>query len=313
MRVAILTFPNCAFFELGCAIELFALARPEYSHWYQTQIVCFESTAMPLIAGLSLTAKTVTSFTDYDILIIPSWPVNEPNIGDELEREILAFHKAGKRIYSFCSGAFLLAQIGLLDGLKATTHWRYATSFKERFPHVNYVDDVLYVYQTHIGTSAGSAAALDLGIEIIRQDFGYKVANEVAKRLVLSAHRSGGQAQFVESPVGKNPSSFSAVLDWARGRLTQPITIDDLAAKANMTRRSFDRKFRNTLNMSANEWLIEQRISLTKSLLETSDLSIEKIAQQSGFASAMSLRHHFRNTLGVSPREYRRNFSALCE
>jgi AraC family transcriptional activator FtrA len=311
MRVAILTYPNCAFFELGCAIELFALERPEYPQWYQTDVVSFETKAMSLIAGLSINAKTVSSLTQYDILIIPSWPVNEARIAGDIEAEVRAFHESNKRIYSFCSGAFLLAQLGILDGLNATTHWRYASIFKKRFPCVNYVDDVLYVYQSDIGTSAGSAAALDLGIEIIRQDFGFKVANEVAKRLVLSAHRSGGQAQFVQAPVGNKPSVFTSVLDWAREHLAQPISIDDLAAKANMTRRSFDRKFRNTLNMSANEWLIEQRISFTKSLLETSDLSIEQIAQQAGFVTAMSLRHHFRNSLGISPREYRRSFSAI--
>ncbi len=134
MRVAILTCQNSAFFELGCAIELFALARPEYPDWYQTEVVCFESEPLSLIAGLSMNAKQVKSLAQYDMLIIPSWPVNGYKITAELEKEVLAFHRAKKRIYSFCSGAFLLAQLGVLDGHRATTHWRYAQEFQVRFP-----------------------------------------------------------------------------------------------------------------------------------------------------------------------------------
>lgn len=310
MRVAILCYQDCAFFELGCAVEMFALPRPEYQPWYQTDVVCLEAESLSMLAGMTLSVKHVTHLDHYDMLIIPSWPVNKTQVPENLASQVIAFHNAQKRIYAFCSGAFLLAQLSILDGFQATTHWRYAALFQQRFPKVKYLDDVLYVYQSNLGTSAGSAAALDLGIEIIRRDFGFSIANEVAKRLVLSAHRSGGQAQYVQAPIAKVPGNFTEVLDWAREHLAQPISVDELAKRAHMTRRSFDRKFRNTINLSANEWLIKQRLDLAKTLLETEALSIDQIAQQSGFTTAMSLRHHFRKSLGISPKRYREKFSS---
>jgi AraC family transcriptional activator FtrA len=212
---------------------------------------------------------------------------------------------------SFCSGAFLLAELGLLDGRKATTHWRYAEFFKARFPSVHYVDDVLYVYDGKIGCSAGSAAALDLGIEIIRQDFGYKIANQVARRLVLSAHRQGGQSQFVETPVLQSPGQFAKALDWALKHLSEAIDVNNMAERANMSRRTFDRKFRSSLNQSPKEWLTTQRLNLAKELLEMETANVEKVASLCGFESAITFRHHFRKNIGVSPGQYRKQFNKI--
>lgn len=306
-QVAILVDDNLALFELGCATELFALPRPEIANWYNTQVVTFANTSLNATAGIKLEAKQVKSLTGYDTLVIPSWPVLK-QADESIIKAIRTFHQNGGRVLSFCSGGFLLAQTGLLDGKPAITHWRYAEEFRRRFSQVNYVDDVLYLFDGKIGCSAGSSAAIDLGIEVIRQDFGYQIANQVARRLVLAAHRSGGQSQFVETPLPKEPSQFSATLDWAVQNINQSIDVGKLAEQANMTRRTFDRHFRNILNMSPKEWLIHQRLERAKSLLETTQHKVDQVAYHSGFESAMSLRHHFRKYLQLSPSHYRKQF-----
>ena len=209
----------------------------------------------------------------------------------------------------FCSGVFLLAQLGLLNGKKATTHWRYADTFMERFPSTTYMQDVLYVYDGIIGCSAGSSAAIDLGLEVIRQDFGHHIANQVARRLVLSAHRKGGQSQFADNPVELEKGQFSQALNWATNHLAEPINITTLAQKANMTRRTFDRKFKANFNITPKTWLTHQRLNLAKSLLEKKDLDMEHIAQLAGFSNATTMRHHFRQELNLSPTRYKEMFN----
>lgn len=308
-RVAVLSHHNAPLFELACAVELFGLPRPEYQNWYSCEVVGFNTGVLNANGSVRLNVRQVNSLDTFTTLIIPGWPPGQSAGSDQLAAEIRAFARKNKRIFSFCSGAFLLAELGLLDGKKATTHWRYAELFKQRYPLVNYVEDVLYVYEDNIGCSAGSAAALDLGIEIIRQDFGYQIANQVARRLVLSAHRQGGQSQFVETPLLKSPAQFSAALEWALLHLSASMDIAKLAEKANMSRRTFDRKFRASFNQSPKAWLITQRVQRARTLLETAKWSIDKIAVECGFESAITLRHHFRNVLGVSPAHYRRQFA----
>ncbi|MFT5572061.1 MAG: AraC family transcriptional activator FtrA [Cryomorphaceae bacterium] len=312
-NVAILTYQNAALFELGCAVELFGLARPEFDAWYDTAVVCFESGPLSTNAGLQLMAKKINSLESYDTLVIPSWPTNIAQIKGPLADQVKEFSLAGKRILSFCSGSFMLATLGLLDGRKATTHWRYADKFKRRFPSVDYVEDVLYVLESCIGCSAGSAAAIDLGIEVIRQDFGFERANQVARRLVMSAHRKGGQSQFVETPVRQLPSLFIDTVDWALSNLNTEININHLADRSHMSRRTFDRKFRQSFGTSPKEWLITQRLNVARQLLEDNTNRIQTIATHSGFDSAASMRHHFRRSLGVSPRQYRDQFGSLTK
>lgn len=307
-RVAILTYDGAAMFELGCAVELFALPRPEFASWYQTDVVTFSEGPLNVTGGLQLSAKRITSLSAYDMLVIPSWPTSGDNLDKHLATQIVQFSQAGKRLLSFCSGAFLLAELGLLDGRRAVTHWRYADTFKQRFPSVGYHEDVLYLYDGKLGCSAGSAAAMDLGIEVIRQDFGYQVANQVARRLVMSAHRKGGQSQFVEAPLLAVPNQFAEALDWAIQHIGAPIHIDSLARRANMSRRTFDRKFRSALNLAPKEWLVQQRLNRARQLIEDTQHSIEQIAEFSGFDNATTLRHHFRKQMKVSPRQYRDQF-----
>ncbi len=309
-RVAILTTTHIALFELGCAVELFALPRPEFEHWYQTDVVRFSDEPQKATGGIGISTTKVDNLKRYDMLVIPSWPIDQ-KVSSRISRAVLSLHKRGGKIISFCSGAFLLGEIGLLDGKKATTHWRYAEQFKKRFIQTLYVDDVLYLYQDAIGCSAGSSAAIDLGIEVIRDDFGYIVANQVARRLVLAAHRSGGQSQYVEFPVARDAACFSATLDWALNNIANSIDIETLASKANMTRRTFDRQFRRTLDMSPKEWLISQRLIRAKSLLEMTTQNIDMIAYNSGFETAMTLRHNFRKYLKTSPSRHRKDFSGF--
>lgn len=307
-RVAILIDEGVALFELGCATELFALPRPEIANWYQAEVVSLASKPLKATGGLLVQPKLVSDFAAYDMVVVPSWQVHRP-VPQAMASALKSFYKTGGQLIAFCSGAFLLGSVGLLKGRRATTHWRYAAEFKSSFPATEYVDDVLYLYDGRIGCSAGSSAAIDLGIEVIRHEFGYQVANQVARRLVLAAHRSGGQSQFVETPIPKNQNNFSGTLDWAIENINSPLDVNRLADKANMTRRTFDRHFRKTLNLSPKVWLIQQRLARAKSLLESSEQNIDSVAYSSGFETPIAMRHNFRKYLKISPSHYRKQFS----
>lgn len=309
LRVAILLGKTTSMFELGCAMELFALARPEIKDWYQAEVVSFDCTEVSAGAGVVMSVKQVADLTDYQMLVIPSWNTENPQLNSDISNKVCEFYHAGGRLLSFCSGAFFIAQTGLLKGREATTHWRYADQFKQFYDEVEFVDNVLYVFGEGIGCSAGSAAALDLGLEVIRQDFGHEIANHVARRLVISPHRSGGQAQFVETPVSQSHSRFSQTLDWAIENLHKSLSITDLAEHCAMSRRSFDRHFRASLGIAPSQWLTRQRINLAQNILESADDDIESVASKAGFGNAMNLRHHFRAALSISPSQYRAQFA----
>lgn len=308
-KVAILAHSHVTLFEMSCAIELFALPRPEFENWYQADVINLEGDDIHTTGNLLVTAQHGNSLESYDTLIIPGWPTWDYPIPEIIRQQVSQFTQEGKRVLTLCSGSFLMARLGLLDGKTATTHWMYEQKFRQQFPLVHYQPDVLYVFDGNIGCSAGSAAALDLGLAVIRQDYGYNIANQVAKRLVISAHRLGGQAQFVETPILEVPNQFSAAIDWANSQLDKSITVDTLAEKANMSRRTFDRKFRASFNLSPKEWLTQQRIERAKGLLEVEAHSIERLANMAGFENATTLRHHFRRLVGVSPQQYRAQFN----
>jgi AraC family transcriptional activator FtrA len=307
-RVAILAHSHVTLFEMSCAVELFALPRPEFEDWYQTDVINMEGQAITTTGGIVMSTKHTDCLESYDTLIIPGWPTWDYPIPQNIARELSKFALSGKRMLTLCSGSFLPAKLGLLDGKVATTHWMYEKAFREQFPQIRYQSDVLYVFDGNIGCSAGSASALDLGLAVIRQDYGYAIANQVAKRLVVSAHRQGGQAQFVETPILEVPNQFSDALDWANQHLDKSIGVNALASKANMSRRTFDRKFRASFDLSPKEWLIQQRIERAKGLLESDNHSIDHLASLSGFENATTLRHHFRRIVGVSPNQYRQQF-----
>jgi AraC family transcriptional activator FtrA len=308
-KVAILLGPAVASFELGCASELFALSRPEYPSWYQTDIISFHQGPFTATGGLQLLVPQVQDLTAYDTIVIPNWSVSQPEPAALLRSQLVAAYQRGVRLISFCSGAFLLAELGLLKGKAATTHWRYADEFQRRYPDSRYQQNVLYCFDGQIGCSAGSAAALDLGLAVIRRDFGFEIANQVAKRAVISAHREGGQAQFVTQPLQKKTNLLSSTMDWALLHLHQPLAIEQLAAKAGMSRRSFDRHFKASTGLSPLQWLMQQRLQLVQHYLEQGQHSIEQISDLTGFGSALNLRQQFQKQLGISPRQYQRQFS----
>jgi transcriptional regulator GlxA family with amidase domain len=209
-------------------------------------------------------------------------------------------------------GAFVLAEAGLLDGRRATTHWHWADHFAQRFPRVELDRDVLYVADGRVITSAGTAASLDCCLHLLRCDQGAEIAARVARRLVVAPHRQGGQAQFIEQPVAHNDQGdhLHEVLDWASAHLDRAHSLDTLAKRARMSRRSFTRHFRKLTGTSVNPWLAAQRVALAQRLLETSDASVEQIADSVGFGSALALRQHFAAQLRTSPSQYRRAFRA---
>ena len=307
-RVVILLTESLSLFEYACATELFALKRDEFTQWYETDTVSMSHSQYEGLAGTVLHCRQVKQLPDCDLLIVPSFPVNVQSVSPVLINALQQHHARGGKIISFCSGAFLLAAAGLLDGRTATTHWRYASAFQSRFPHITFREDILYHYDGQVGCSAGSAAGVDLGIEVIRQDYGHHAANIVARRLVLPAHRSGGQSQFVAKPASTGSSGLARSLEWAVKNLTHTLTVEDIAAKANMTRRTFDRHFRKHFNVTPQVWLTQRKIEIAQQLLEGSALNIEQIALQAGYENSTSLRINFKKYVSVSPSQYRQQF-----
>ncbi|MGZ3299158.1 MAG: helix-turn-helix domain-containing protein, partial [Asticcacaulis sp.] len=223
-------------------------------------------------------------------------------------------HAKGARILSICSGAFLLAESGLLDGRRATTHWQYASDFRHMFPQIELLPDVLYVDEGQVLTSAGSAAGIDLGLYIIRRDFGPAAANKVARRLVVPAHRDGGQAQFVERsvPTDYESNRLGPLLDHMRGHLDFEHRIGDLARRAGMSQRTFLRRFADATGMTPARWLLGVRLAAARDQLEAGSLSIEEVAARTGFGTTANLRHHFREQLKTTPSAYRQTFSRVA-
>jgi transcriptional regulator GlxA family with amidase domain len=245
-----------------------------------------------------------------DTIIVPSWRNPEECASDELLAALRAAHDRGAQVVGLCLGAFVLGQAGLLDGRRATTHWRWADTFVRCFPKVLLNQGVLYVEDGAVLTSAGTAAALDCCLHLLRQRIGADLANRVARRLVVSPHRAGGQAQFIEQPVPARVGGdrLSDVMDWVQRSLNQAHTLDEVAARALMSRRTFTRRFRERTGVPFNQWLNTQRLALAQRLLETSDLPLDHVAGAAGFGSALSLRQHFAETLQTSPSAYRRAF-----
>jgi transcriptional regulator GlxA family with amidase domain len=218
--------------------------------------------------------------------------------------------RRGARILTVCTGSFLVAKAGLLDGLPATTHWMYAAELSEQFPTLDVRPDVLYVDAGQILTSAGTAAGIDLCLHVVRQDHGAEVANAVARRMVIPPQRHGGQAQFAEAPVPACPADdpLAAIVDWAMENLDRDLPIEVLAARAAMSPRTFARRFRSATGTTPLQWVLRQRVLLAQRLLETTDEPVERIAQRVGFGSAAVLREHFGRQVRTTPQGYRRAF-----
>ena len=248
--------------------------------------------------------------SDADLVIVPAW--NDPQrpappaLTDALRRA----HERGAQVVGLCLGAFVLGDAGLPVGRPATTHWACRALFAQRFPKADFRPDVLYVDDGGVITSAGTVAAIDCCLNLVRQRHGADVANRVARLLVTPPHRQGGQAQFIEQPVPELPSEnrMPGVLEWARERLAEPLSLDILADVAHMSRRTFTRRFREATGTTVIKWLAGERLARAQQLLETTHLPIERIATAAGFGTSLSLRQHFAVQLKTSPSSYRRAF-----
>ncbi|MFD4668312.1 GlxA family transcriptional regulator [Lentzea sp. NPDC058450] len=311
-RVVVIVDENSNPFELGCATEIFGLHRPELGgHLYDFRL-CSPTPGTTMRDGFfTLTGVDTLAATDHaDTLIVPNRPnIDTPRRPDVLDA-IRRAHTRGARLVGFCSGAFTLAEAGVLDGRRATAHWQWADEFRTRFPKVTLEPDVLFVDDGDILTSAGSAAALDLGLHLVRRDHGAQVATSVSRRLVFAAHRDGGQRQFVERPVPQIPDeSLAPVLQWAQQHLDTPLTVTDLATKAAVSPATLHRRFQAQLGTTPLAWLTGERVTLACRLLELGEQRLDVIARRTGLGTAANLRALMRRDTGLTPTQYRRRFS----
>jgi AraC family transcriptional activator FtrA len=310
--VTVLLYEGMSAFELGIVTEVFGLPRPEFDlDWYDLTICALTAEPVPLVGrATAQTPYGLDVFASGQTVIVPGVADVHSDPSPGLVAALRRAHRRGARLVSICSGAFALAAAGLLDGRRAATHWRYAPTLAERYPLVAVDSDVLYVDDGDVLTSAGSAAGIDLCLHIVANDFGSSVANAVARRLVTAPHRSGGQAQFIESPVAATAGDDRIVrsMTWAASNLDKPITVAELARHAHMSTRSYLRHFKLSNGLSPMRWLIAQRVQASLPLLETTSASVDAIAEATGFETAVTYRHHFARAMRTSPTAYRRAF-----
>lgn len=309
LDVVAVAYDGLCTFEMGVVVEVFGLQRTELDPWYRFQICSIDAGPLQATGGLAVSAPTdLAPLETAGTIVLPGWRDLEETPPRELLETLTRAHRRGARLLSVCSGAFILAAAGLLEGRRATTHWRYADELARRYPEVQVDPQVLYVDEGNILTSAGSAAGLDLCLHLVRRDFGTAVANRVARRLVVPPHRDGGQAQFIQAPVPSNEHGLAALLDWVRGRLDQPHTVESLSRRARMSPRTLARRFHEALGTTPLKWLTRERIERAREVLEETDWDLERVAQSCGFSDAQLLRLHFRRLVGTTPGRYRKSF-----
>ncbi|MEV0898931.1 helix-turn-helix domain-containing protein [Actinoplanes sp. NPDC049802] len=297
-------------FELGIATELFGLRRDH--PWYE-MFLCTGTPSVRMHAGLfTLTGvRGLPALDEADTIIVPNRPDPQTPPDEAIVAAVRRAAQRGARLASFCTGAFVLAAAGVLDGRRATTHWRWADLFTARYPAVRLEPDVLFVDDGDVLTSAGSAAALDLGLHLIRRDLGAEAAASVSRRLVFAAHRDGGQRQFIERPVPDVPdASLAPLLAWAQERLGEPLTVTTLADRAAVSPATLHRRFRAELGTTPLAWLTAERVALACRLIERGERRLGVVAQASGLGTAANLRALMRRHTGLSPSAYRERFAA---
>ncbi|MDF1504552.1 helix-turn-helix domain-containing protein [Roseisolibacter sp. H3M3-2] len=312
-RVAILALPSVVPFDLGVPVQVFGYPRDDLGARRYAAVVCGARRGrVPTSGGFDLgVAHGLEALADADTIVIPGVDDTALPIAKAVTRALAEAHARGARLVSICTGAFVLAEAGLLDGRAATTHWLDAPEFRARYPRVALDPDVLYVDEGRVLTSAGIASGIDLCLHVVRRDHGAAVANAVARRLVVAPHRSGGQAQFVPRPVAApRGGRLEGTRAWLLARLGEPVTVARMAAHADMPLRTFARRFREETGAPPLHWLLRQRLLAAQQLLEETDLSAGRVAERCGIGSAVSLRAHFRRELGTSPLAYRRAFRA---
>jgi AraC family transcriptional regulator, transcriptional activator FtrA len=312
--LVVLVADQLSLFEFSAACDVFGDAddlSESVVGWYRFAIASGGASRVSAdVGGVVVEVEhDLSSLREAHTIIVPP-SVLQYDLPDAIAIELRRAHARGARIASLCTGAFVLARAGLLNGRDATTHWRSAARLAEQYPEVSVNPDVLYIDNGDIMTSAGSAASLDLCLHIVRKDFGAEVANVIARAMVIPPHRDGGQAQFVSRPITSSFAGdpFSDVLAWAVDHLPEDLPVELLAQRAAMSPRTFARKFREVTGTTPHQWLVSQRIFLAQRLLEATDLSVDIVAWKSGFGTATNLRMRFQKVTGIAPSAYRRTF-----
>lgn len=312
IRIAVVAFDGITPFHLSVPSLVFGSVQDEAgAPLFDVAVCSIDKGPIRTSAGFSIAIDAgLPALNGADIAIMPTWHDDCRAAPAELLDALRRAHRRGARMVGLCLGSFPLAEAGLLDGKTATTHWAAADALAKRFPKVKVDRDVLYVAEEDVLTSAGVAAGLDCCLHLLREICGAEVANRMAKRLVIAPHRQGGQAQFIERPVPLTHSDdrFTQVLEWITEHLEQEHSIDSLARRAAMSRRNFTRHFRQATGTSVKQWLLSQRLAHAQRMLESSDASIEVVAMEAGFGSALSLRQHFRSAFRTTPSTYRASF-----
>lgn len=313
-RVAVLAYDGLCTFEFGVACEVFGLPRPEAGPgWYRYAVCAAEPGPLRAAGGLTVAVEGgLEVMEEADLVVVPGWRAIDAAVPPDLVGALKAAHARGARLMSLCSGLVVLAATGLLDGRRATTHWRYADAIAAHHPAIALDPGVLYVDEGRILTAAGSAAGIDLCLHVVRGDFGLERANAVARRLVVPPHREGGQAQFIEAPVLRDHEAarLGPAIDAMRAGLHEDRPLAAMARLAGMSLRTFQRRFAAATGLPPGEWIIAERLRRAREMLERPGaVSLAQIAEASGFRSPAALRHHFRTRLGTSPAAYRRSFT----
>ncbi len=317
LTVAAAVYDGLLAFEYGLAREILGRDRSDLAaDWYDFLPCRVEPGSLTTSHGMVFEPRgSLEDLAAADIVLVAGW--REP-----LERPPAAFlealsvaHERGGHLVTICTGSFVPAWAGLLDDRRVTTHWMHAPTMAERFPRVRLSVDALYVRDDSgpgpISTSAGSAAGLDLSLALVREHFGIAVANAVARRMVAPAHREGGQTQYAEAPAaGRDDSAMGPLLDWLVEHLDQPLRLEEVASKFGLSGRTLQRRFREQTGDSPHRWLVSQRLGRARELLESTGLSVERVATESGLGSAANLRKHMARQLGTTPRAYRTAFRA---
>lgn len=310
--IAIVAFEGISPFHLSvpCVVfgdDLLKLGAPRYR-----LLICGENIGpVATMSGFRIEVEhDLTSLTAADTIIVPAWRDPDERPSQALLQALRLAHARGARLVGLCLGTFVLAEAGLLDGRTVSTHWAWADEFERSHPHVSLDQNALYIDDGDILTSAGTAAALDCCLHIVRRDHGAEIANRVARRLVVAPHRHGGQAQYIEKPLptASGQDQIGAAISWAIEHLNEPLSLDQLATRAGMSLRSFTRHFRNKTGTTFTQWLLNHRLAAAQRLLETGSCSIDHIAEMAGFGSTVSLRQHFTRSFSISPASYRRQF-----
>jgi AraC family transcriptional regulator, transcriptional activator FtrA len=309
-RVALAMHGSAMLYETAIAAEIFGVNRSGLSpsgEWYDVVVCTADGAEHPWLPDLP--TASYAEIVHADSVIVPSTVDLDGQPDPGLVAALREAHARGVRVASLCTGSFVLAAAGLLDGRRATTHWVHADDLARRYPQVDVRADVLYIDEGDVVTSAGKTAALDLCIHLVRHDHGATAANGIARQLVVPAHRSGGQAQFITPPAEpRDRDGLAPTLEWARGRLDEPLTVRELASHAGLSTRQLARRMHAELSTAPLDWLHHQRIVRAQELLERTDASVEHIAASCGMGSAATLRRHFRRVMGVSPTAYRATF-----